>query len=229
VPSPVLQARSPTPPLPPPDLPQPVVIETEPDTFGLYRSYTTYPIHDPNEQQGIDDVCDAPGLAIAPNPQSSRWWSGFGSESVIKNAENSYAPFLNATVFKLMHWFYNGSLTKSLADLDSLVHDVLLADDFDSRHLENFSAARELKRLDAENESFSFSKENGWWESSVKIRLPAEKVKNPSEADAPEFEVGGIYHRNPIDSESVIKTAFQDISAKAYHFTPFQLFLEIFT
>lgn len=41
VPAPVLHTRSPTPPSPPPDLHQPVVIETEPDTFGLYRSYKT--------------------------------------------------------------------------------------------------------------------------------------------------------------------------------------------
>jgi hypothetical protein len=34
---------------------------------------------------------------------------------------------------------------KSLADLDSLVHDVLLADDFNSCHLKGFSAAHELK------------------------------------------------------------------------------------
>jgi hypothetical protein len=102
VPAPVLHACSPTPPSPPPDLHQPVVIETEPDTFGLYRSYKTYPTHDPEEQRGIDDLCDAPGLATAPNPQSSRWWSGFGS-IVKKNVENTYAPFLNATVFRLMH------------------------------------------------------------------------------------------------------------------------------
>jgi hypothetical protein len=195
VPAPVLHTCSPTPPSPPPDLHQPVVIETEPDTFGLYRSYKTYPTHDPEEQQGIDDLCDAPGLTTAPNPQSSRWWSGFGSV-VKKNVENAYAPFLNATVFRLMHWFYNGSLTKSLADFDSLVHNVLLADDFNSCHLENFSTAHKLKRLDAENESFSFSKENGWCQSSVKVHLPAETVKNPLEVDAPEFEVGGIYHRS---------------------------------
>ena len=87
--------------------------------------------------------CNAPGLTTTPNPQSSRWWSVFGS--VIKNIENTYAPFLNATVFRLMHWSYNRSLMKSLADLDSLVHNVLCADDFDSHHLKNFSTAHELK------------------------------------------------------------------------------------
>jgi hypothetical protein len=106
-------------------------------------------------------------------------------------------------------------------NLWQIVHNVLLADDFNSRYLENLSAACELKRLNAENESFSFSKENGWHQSSVKVHLPAEKVMNPSEADAPEFEVGSIYHRSLI---KVIKTTFQDISVKAYHFTPFHLF-----
>jgi Plavaka transposase len=67
----------------------------------------------------------------------------------------------------------------------------------------------------------SFSKENGWQESSVKIHLPAEKAKNALEAEAPEFKVGGIYHRSLVE---VIKTAFQDISTQAYHFTLFHLF-----
>ncbi len=41
-----------------------------------------------------------------------------------------FVPFLNATVFRLMNWFYSGSSFKSIAELQSLVDDVILAPDF---------------------------------------------------------------------------------------------------
>jgi hypothetical protein len=55
--------------------------------------------------------------------------------------ENIYHPFLNATVCRLMNWFYSGSNQKSIAELDRLVKEVLVQDDFDVSDLEGFSAA----------------------------------------------------------------------------------------
>ena len=37
--------------------------------------------------------------------------------------ENIYHPFLNATVYRLMSWFYSGSNQKSVAELDRLVKE----------------------------------------------------------------------------------------------------------
>ncbi|GBE82982.1 hypothetical protein SCP_0500250 [Sparassis crispa] len=48
---------------------------------------------------------------------------------------------------------YGTSDMKSISEVDSLIHDVLLADDFDANHLQNFSAARELKRLDKHSQT----------------------------------------------------------------------------
>lgn len=83
---------------------------------------------------------------------------------------------------------------KSLAELDLLVNDVILADDFDKRHLEGFSATRELECLDKYANNPGLYPQDGWKESSVKIRLPADNIKHSSETDTPEFKVTGIYH-----------------------------------
>ncbi|KDR65819.1 hypothetical protein GALMADRAFT_1362642 [Galerina marginata CBS 339.88] len=84
-----------------------------------------------------------------------------------------------------MNWFYSGANVKSISELDRLVKEVLLADDFNRKHLKGFSATRELRRLDTEDQKSPFTKENGWTTSTVKIPLPCERVKHDSEASAP--------------------------------------------
>lgn len=94
------------------------------------------------------------------------WWSGFGSGT---EKESTFAPLLNATVFQLMSWFYDGSNMKSLVELDSLVQGVLLADNFNEKCVESFSAAYELGRLDRYMDNPGFHSGDGWKESMVKI------------------------------------------------------------
>ncbi|KAA1479425.1 hypothetical protein DENSPDRAFT_862027 [Dentipellis sp. KUC8613] len=119
------------------------------------------------------------------------------------------------SIFRLMNWFYSGSNTKSITELDRLVNDVILADDFTQEDFKGFSATRELGRLDEAMDSTA-----GWKQASVRVRLPKEGVQNTSETNAPEFQVEGVYHRS---ITVVIKSAFQEISAKSFHLTPFQL------
>ncbi|KAJ6566115.1 hypothetical protein B0H19DRAFT_847049, partial [Mycena capillaripes] len=103
-------------------------------------------------------------------------------------------------------------------ELDSLVEDVLMKDDFDREHLRNFSAAWQNKRLDnatrpnPDNDSPS----NKWKKASIKIKLPAHKVRVP-EADAVEFEVAGLLYRPLLD---VMFEAFQSPAFEQYHTTP---------
>jgi len=210
-----------------PDVQEPSVITTKPDEFGLYRVYESYPSSNPDNVQDFADRCDAPGLATVSKPNAPKWWAGFGRTipDLARNAHNNvFAPFLNATVFRLMNWFYSGSPTKSVANLQSLVDDVLLAPDFKVSDLKDFNARRELRRLDGEANSDGASvhlkTQNAWRESTVKLKLPAEKVCQ-KEADAPILEIPGVYHRSLIE---VITTALQDSSAKSFHYTPFSLF-----
>jgi hypothetical protein len=120
-----------------------------------------------------------------------------------------------------MRWFYNASTTKSLGDLDRLVHDVLLAPDFRLEDLDGFRAKREAERLDTyrdEPES-PFTGNDGWIETSVKISLPCEKVCHTSESMAPVYEVQGLYYRQPLE---VIKAAFRETTAETFHLSPFE-------
>jgi hypothetical protein len=135
------------------ELPEPTptsILKTDHDEFGVYRVYTTYPSTNPDEIQDLESHCDAPGLATASETREKRWWTSFGwaepgLSSLLKKGPAKFcAPFLNATVFRLMNWFYSGTSTKSVAELQSLVDDVLLAPDFDISDLRSFNARREL-------------------------------------------------------------------------------------
>ncbi|EIW62284.1 uncharacterized protein TRAVEDRAFT_115985 [Trametes versicolor FP-101664 SS1] len=115
-----------------------------------------------------------------------------------------------------MHWFYSGSVTKSAGELDSLVNEVLLADNFNVNDLRGFNAKHELNRLDKHTDTGAnnFPAADGWRQGSVKIPLPKTKVKHTSEDSAPTFEVHGIFYRPLLTS---IKAAYKDASAMQYH------------
>jgi hypothetical protein len=196
-------------------------IDTLPNAMGVYRSYQNIPSFDPDEAISLEHLCDSPGLLSSDVSQSTTEVSGSIPSS--NSSSNFFAPFLNATIFHLMSWWYHGSGTKSTADLDRLVQDVILQDDFDRKDLEDFSATRECARLDKpdENSKSAFSASSGWTENSVKIRLPAEYRKFDQEKDAPEFEVPGVLIRSLVN---VIQDAFQGPAALTFHMTPFRHF-----
>ena len=128
-------------------------------------------------------------------PEARSWWSPLGS-SLEGLQESFFMPFLNASVFHLMTWFYGGSNLKSFGELYRLVHDIILAEDFKAQDFVGFSASRESERLDKhENGPRShFASADGWIETSVNISLPADGIKHKSEADAPQFAVPGLFY-----------------------------------
>jgi len=65
-------------PSPSPDIPEPSVITTKPDEFGLYRVYISYPSSNPDDVQDLTDHCDALGLSTVPKSHALKWWAGFG-------------------------------------------------------------------------------------------------------------------------------------------------------
>ncbi|KAK7442067.1 hypothetical protein VKT23_016343 [Stygiomarasmius scandens] len=217
-PAPVqLHEPSPSPNPEPPTAPAVEYVNTKPDEFGIYRSYPELPNSIPNEEVPITDVCEGAGFPVPPpsNPLSI-----FGS-SAKRLHENVVAPFLNITVFRLMRWFYNGSQSKSIADLDALVQDVLLPDDFSQVHLEGFSTQKVMKDMDEYGgPSYVLRAEDGWIETSVKIPVPCTGVRQ-TEADAPQYELKGIFYRKPL---KVLKATFQSPESKKFHYTPFKMY-----
>jgi hypothetical protein len=76
------------------------------DDFRLYCEYITFPTTDPEANQDLDNIYDIPGKSSTESGQC--WWTGVGA--MFNGAtENIYHPFLNATVYWLMNWFYSGS------------------------------------------------------------------------------------------------------------------------
>ena len=206
-----------------PSVTEPEYKDCDPNQFGLFRSFLDTPVYDPEDHVSIPSVCDAPTLA-GVQADRSRWRLPFGLNNVTEAAGSYFAPFLNATVYRLMHWYYTGSHIKSLGELDRLVNDVILVDDFDKNDLENFSAAREAKRLDEWEdirEDSSFTAKDGWREASVKISVPSQGVKYQSEGHAHQFEVSGVFYRPLVD---VLKSALQDPVAAAFNLIPYRLY-----
>ncbi|KAG2149212.1 hypothetical protein DEU56DRAFT_729664, partial [Suillus clintonianus] len=199
-------------------------VTTEPDSYGLFHSYPNhFPTYNPDNLTSISHVSDSTHFVHTADQTGARpWWSGFSS-SITSVKDNFFVPFLNATVFRLMCWFYSGSNMKSLAELDRLVDNVILAEDFDKTHLTGFRAVKEVDHLDnyqgdpADIRS-SFLGTDGWIETSVKIQLPADGVQHTSETSSPEFEVPGLFYRRLLE---VIKSAFREVSAERFHLTPF--------
>jgi hypothetical protein len=199
-----------------------IYVNTEPNEFGIYRSYPQLPKSIPDEELQLSDVCEGPGF-FRSRPPDADPLSVFGlSVKRIKDGtKDIFTPFLNATVFRLMAWFYNSHDAKSLADLDSLVNDVILADDFHKEHLEGFSSKKATMDMDAcLGEEYTLLTDDCWRQASVSIPLCGEKVKR-AEADAPKLEVEGVHYRKPLE---IIKALFQSERSKTFHYTPFKLF-----
>ena len=225
----------------PEELPAVPRFKTDPNSFGVYRIYQSRePSFTPDDNFQVDSVADGPNFTKdqRSDPQPT-WASPFGTDFTQSDPPDDteptvvrpgYLPFQNMSIFRLMQWFYDSSLTKSLGTLNNLVHQVLLAPDFNTNDLVDFDAAKEAKRLDnfdpsapEEGSSGSSSQSkrlnDGWIETSVPISLPGEGVSHLSDAAAPVFHVKGFLYRKPLE---VLKAAYQEPSAAQFHISPFE-------
>ena len=202
--------------------------QTLPDKFGVYRVYPNgRPSYTPDELYTISDSVSSSNISTnKPGASTSRsWFSPFGP-SLEAGVVAQFAPFANMTTLRLMSWFYSTSSTKSHAELDRLVNEVILSPDFLPADLIGFRAAKEASRMDkylasgSQNESPpSTSSRDEWIETSVFLSLPCDGIKHASEADAPKFEIKGLYHRRIVD---VIRSALAEPAAQKFHLFPFR-------
>jgi hypothetical protein len=213
------------------EVPPDTDFKTGPNSFGIYRVYKGgEPSFTPDDNFHITNVSDGPNFIQDPPQARFAWASPFGmgitpvNQPANSESTSSYLPFKNMSIFRLMQWFYDSSLTKSLGTLNDLVYKVLLAPDFDTKDLTGFDAAREARRLDDDSHNKDDSApanpiKDAWIEMSVPISVPCDKVSYPSEADAPVFHVKGLMYRKLLE---VIKAAYEDPSAEQVHISPYE-------
>ncbi|KAJ3474957.1 hypothetical protein NLI96_g12149 [Meripilus lineatus] len=214
------------------------VIETAANLFGVFRAYITFSTYDPDSTISLEDLSDLPvnpslsppltaphslSTSISSDPHFLRNLSStIGSpkphpyEVAGQNDPKSYAPFSNWSIAGLMDWMWTGSHQKSIAELDQLVHNVLLDPRFDPSHLENFSTSRETAKLDRE---LAFE-DDAWIECDVQVRVPdGRSHSKPTDPPIPTFTVPGLQRRSLVE---VILTIWSDQTSKYFHFTPFK-------
>lgn len=114
-----------------------------------------------------------------------------------------------------MSWMNSGSNKKSVVEVNRLVEDVMLAEDFELKHFENFSVRNSLRELDNETNRREVEFPDDWIQADVTIKIPTKS----KEDDAKPFSVTGFHFRPLIE---VIRSAFTDIQANAFHLSPFK-------
>jgi hypothetical protein len=110
---------------------------------------------------------------------------------------------------------HSGSNKKSETEVARLVKEVILADDFDLTHLEDFSVRRSLRELDNDPGKTKIEFPDDWAQASVTIKIPTKS----KEDDAIPFSVPGFHFRPLVE---VIRSAFADVQASAFHLSPFK-------
>lgn len=178
---------------------------TAANTFGIWREYPRRPTRDPDKSLSLSDLAQNPPKTVSPstNPE-------------LHHPPNQpYWPFTNPTIHRFMRWLNNGVTTKSEAQVNELVHDVMLAPDFSQHHLAGFDAHRENMRLDSSLAKHSFLQQ--FTESSVDILVPSGDIRTSPKI----FSVPGLLHRK---LTAVLIDAFNSSLAHLFHFSPFKLY-----
>jgi hypothetical protein len=130
-------------------------------------------------------------------------------------------PFSNWSIFALMNWQWTGSATKSIAEMKRLL-GILKDKKYSPEDVMDFDIERETAAFDnyLANNANDASVRDGWRSASVNISVPDGK-QHASEADAPVFEVPGLFYRPLVE---VIKAAIHDVGDRCFHYTPFKQF-----
>jgi hypothetical protein len=181
--------------------------KSDSNSYNVFRIYHSGPpSYTPDEFFRLDQTFDSPNF------------SQTGPKLSITPSQN---PFAYISILRLMKWFHNNATSKTINDLDELVHEVILAPDFNPNHFIGFRGSREAEFLDkfCEEPDSPFAGKDGWIEASLKIPIPCDKFQHASERDSPIFEVQGLFYRRILE---VIKAAYRETAAEQFHITPYK-------
>ena len=180
--------------------------------FGIAREYRHRPSYDPEHcvpAEELSNSTDDGGKTLDSNTR----------------AKSPPWPWTNMSTWRLMSWQLTGNDQKSSAETTRLVHDVLLADDFELEDLSSFNAETAIKKMDKSEVALASSSQSadtrewdGWkLEVDVDIEVPSREKCN--EGNGRTFTVHGFAYRPLV---SVIRAAFTDTLSQWFHFTPFR-------
>jgi Plavaka transposase len=204
----------------------PETLTTNLDSFGVYRVYSRKPLHDPLQCNGSNINYDThtPDPAETRSDCQMRTAPNQGPPHPEKQIKPYFHPFSNLSAAAMMVAHHLGTPLQSLQQTTQNARILgSLGSDLNPLDLINFDAARENKKLDAYLASTSestFRREDGWVESSVRIRMPLDKTKM-AESDAAEHEVAGVFHRDLVD---VITSVYQSDAVRSFDHIPFKQF-----
>jgi len=174
-------------------------LQTAANTFGLLREYLYRPSFDPDSFIPKEDLHQVGGTdPISPPP-------------------SPIPVHRNESVEMLMNWKDSGTSTKSDAEVNRLVKDVLLDPNFKLEDLLGFNVARENQRSDAAEKNSPFF--DSFQTADINIEVPSGTKGVPPGT----FAVPGLLYRK---LTAVIQAAFSESSplASHFHFSPFKLF-----
>ena len=197
-------------------------ITMNPDSFRVFRKYSSLPSHNPDD---IDPFADIPSVQSGSVPASQPpVTESIGSNLTISSTGSNsdlLANSKNPTVDLLLSWYSEGS-TDGATGLDRLVN-CIRDPHFNVSQLEGFTAVgalREFEKTHLSSEPGSALKPgDGWKCGKVAIRVPCTSHKQHEE-DAPEFTVDGIWYRDP--AEVITKELADPDSFKNIHIKPFE-------
>ncbi|KAG2055074.1 hypothetical protein BDR06DRAFT_1007278 [Suillus hirtellus] len=94
-----------------------------------------------------------------------------------------------------MLWMNSGSNKKSKLEVTRLIKEVMLAEDFDAKHLENFSVRGSLRKLDNIHSGSKVEFPDDWNHTTITIKIPTKS----KEEDERLFSVPGFHFHPLID------------------------------
>lgn len=192
-------------------------ITTDPDSFGVFRKYSSLSSHNPND---VDPFTDTPSIPSGSVPATGP----IGSSLTISSVGGDSDPLANSknpTVDLLLSWYSLGT-TDGVACLDRLAR-CILDPHFKPEQLKGFTAVNALRQFEKthlrSNSRHTLEPGDGWKCGKVTIRIPCTGHKQ-REDDAPEFTVDGVYYRDAV--EVIMKELTDPDSFENIHIRPFE-------
>jgi len=173
-------------------------LRTATNSFGLLREYLYQPSFDPDSFVPDKDLHQVGGADPVPMPSPPP------------------APVhRNESVEMIMNWKDSGAPTKSDAEVNRLVKDVLLDPKFKLEDLRGFSVARENQQSDAAEKNSPFL--DSFQTADINIEVPSGVKGVPPGT----FTIPGLLYRK---LTAIIRAAFSSPLASHFHFSPFKSF-----